>query len=346
MRLRTLAMGVALFAGPAYAEVDPPACPSDAKPVITLGFGSRYTEDSTSRSDFDEEGDKAVTAALKPIDDFIADLARQTDLLNDPETDPALAEAAAGCVESTILAWARADALSDLKTQGANLSAPSRVGGVAFAYAALRARAPERGANSEIETWLLDRARQIIAYFDGGAPPRASQNNLRAWAGLAVARIGLTLEETDLIDWAAGSVRLVACTAGADGSLPNEMWRGKLALHYQMHAVAPLVTTAALLNDVRPGLFAACDRAIPRIVGFTMAALEDPTNVEKITGKPQTLGGKANPPRDFELAWVPAYLKFNSDPKIAERVKGIKVLGNSKLGGDQRLLWPSVVDLR
>lgn len=344
MKLFSFALGVALMMTPAWAEDAPPACPTDAKPVVSLGFGSRYAEGSASRSDFDEEGDKAVTAALKPIDDFIADLARQTDLMNDPEADPEQARAAADCVERAILPWIEADALSDLKTQGANLSAPSRVGGIAFAYAALRAHDPTAPGNPEIEAWLLNRARQTMAYFDEEAPPRASQNNLRAWAGLSVARIGLTLDNAELIDWAEGTVRLVACTAAPDGSLPNEMWRGKLALHYQMHAVAPLVTTAALLDGARPGLFAACDRAIPRIVNFTMSALEDPTLVEEITGKPQSLGGKKHPPRDFELAWVPAYLAFNPDPELAKRVEGIKVLGNSKLGGNQRLLWPSGTD--
>lgn len=341
MRLCCLTLGLTLMAAPALAEEDPPRCPTQTEPVISLSFGSRYTDDSVSRSDFDEEGDKAVTAALKPIDVFIADLARQTDLMNNPETDPGLAEAAATCVRERLRTWAEAEALSDLQTQGANLSAPSRVAGLAFAYAALRAHAPDAAADAAIEAWLLKRARQTMLYFDKDAPPRASQNNLRAWAALAVARIGLTLENAELIDWAAASVRLVACTADADGSLPNEMWREKLALHYQLHAVAPLVTTAALLNGARPGLFEACERAIPRIVEFTMAALEDPAMVEKITGKAQSLGGKDRPPRNFELAWVPAYLAFNTDPNLARRVRGIEVLGNSKLGGNQRLLWPT-----
>ena len=208
-----LALGTLLLASPTLAEEPPPPCPSDTMPVVTLGFGSRYAADSANRSEFDEDSDKAVTAALKPIDDFIADLARQANLMNDPSTDPELATKAAACVEESLLAWARAGALSDLTTQGANLSAPSRVGGIAFAYAALRAHQPDAGGNPEIEAWLLARARQTIAFFDTEAPPKAAQNNLRAWAGLAVARIGLTLEDPVLIDWAETSVRLVACAA-------------------------------------------------------------------------------------------------------------------------------------
>lgn len=340
--VRAVVMAMVL-AGPVTAD-EAPTCPDDTAPVVSLGFGSRYTADSENRSEFDEEGDKAVTAALKPIDDFIADLARQTDLVLDPETDPKVASAAADCVQRSILAWARADALSDLATQGANLSAPSRVGGIAFAWEAVRDLVPEAEGNAEIEAWLRARARQTMAYFDADAPPRASQNNLRAWAGLAVARIGLTLDDAAFIDWGEASARLVLCTADPDGSLPFEMWRGRLALHYQLHAVGPLVTTAALLREARPGLLDACDGALSRVVAFTLAGLDDPGPVKAITGKAQSVGGPKHPPRDFELAWVPAYMVLDPDAAIAGRVEGIEKLGNSKLGGDQRLLWPAAPD--
>lgn len=344
MTLRAIACCAAFLAGPLAAE-EQLSCPAPPRPVLSLDFGSRYAEDSATRSEFDEEGDKAVTAALKPIDDFIADLARQTDILLDPETEPKVADAAAKCVVESLLVWAEADALSDLSTQGANLSVPSRIGGMAFAYAAVRAYRPDAPGHEAIERWLLSRARQTMAFFDAKAPPRASRNNLRAWAGLAVARVGLTLDDPDLVDWGAGSAELVACTAAADGSLPNEMWRGRLALHYQLHAVGPLVVTAALLREERPGLVEACDAAIPRIVRFTLAALDDPSTVEKITGKTQSVGGPERPARDFELAWLAAYLKLVSEPIAQARIERVEKLGNSKLGGDQRLLWPTAKSL-
>lgn len=345
MRLQCLVLGVVLLSFPLAAE-EAPACTEVAKPVISLGFGSRYKADSASRSELDEEGDAAVTAALKPIDTFITDLARQTDVLINPEASPEASEAASRCVIDGLRIWAEADALSQLNTQGANLSVPSRVGGFAFAYAAVRVRFPDAPRDVAIEVWLRKRAHQTIEFFDTKAPPRASQNNLRAWAGLAVARIGLTLDDPELIDWGAASTELVVCTAAPDGSLPNEMWRGRFALHYQLHAVAPLVTTTALLVDARPTLFASCDNALSRVVDFTLAGLEDPLIVEKISGKAQTVGGTDRPPRAFELAWVPAYLRLDPDPKLETLVMPIEKLGNSKLGGDQRLLWKKPEDLQ
>ena len=337
-----------LWAAPVWADAVPD-CPAPVDPVVSLGFGSRYSADSKTRSDFDAAGDAAVTAALKPIDDFIADLARQTDslLAADQAADPSLTDLEAGlavanCVVDLIHRWAAADALSDLASQGANLSAPSRLGGIAFAYGAVRDRVAPDARTATIDAWLAARARQTMAFFDTEAPPRASRNNLRAWAGLAVTRIGLVLGDAALITWGAASAELVACEASPDGSLPNEMWRGKLALHYQLHATGPLVLTAALLAGRKPDLFTACNRAIPRIVGFTIAGLADPAIVEAITGKAQSVGGPDDPPRDFELAWAAAYLRLTPDPALAALIKPIEKLGNSKLGGDQRLLWGPV----
>jgi poly(beta-D-mannuronate) lyase len=357
-----------------------------------LSYGSRYSEDSKNRSEFDEDGDAEVTAALKPVDDFIADLAKQTDYLlasdkAEGEAVENLAEdqlSVSNCVVDRIHAWAEAKALSELGTPNANLSAPSRLGGIAFAYAVVRDRIEPDDRTAAIDLWLAEGAARTMSFFDNQAPKRASRNNLRAWAGLSVTRIGLTLGDQGMVDWGRASAELVACEANADGSLPNEMWRGKLALHYQLHAVAPLVVTAALLEDSKevappvaeeqvlpltesleavppvaeekvlpltenpeaaplaeekPGLFASCDRAIPRIVEFAVAGLADPSIVEKLTGKPQSVGGPDDRPRDFEMAWAQAYLRFNEDPNLRALITEVEKLGNSKLGGDQRLLW-------
>ena len=147
-------------------------------PVVTLGFGSRYAADSQSRSDLDEDGDAAATAALKPIDDFIPGLARQTDhlLQADMAATPSLADqkaqlAVANCVIDRINESATAGALADLTTLGANLSAPSRVGGIAFASAAVRSRVPPDARTRATDIWLTARARQIMTFLDTAAPP-------------------------------------------------------------------------------------------------------------------------------------------------------------------------------
>jgi poly(beta-D-mannuronate) lyase len=323
-----------VLASPAMAE----ECFAPVDPVVSLGFPSRYTAESKTRSDFDAEGDAAVTAALKPIDDFIGDLARMSNDAQSGEGEEATL--AADCVLDRIAEWAKADALSDLQTQTAQMSVPSRVGGIAFAYANARPFATEDPARQAvIEDWLRARALQTIAFFDAYAPPRVNRNNLRAWAALGVARIGLTLDDPHLLTWADVSIRLVACTVNADGSLPLEMQRGDLALHYQLHAVGPLVMTAALLQEKGSDLFAACDRAIPRAVSFTLQALDDPAIVEPLAGEEQSYAKGKEKVEAFEVAWAKAYLAFVDDPAVAKLAATYDSLSNSKFGGDQSLLW-------
>jgi len=308
----------------------PFACFAAVDPVVTLGHPSRYKADSTSRSDFDEKAEAEVNRALKPIDDFITDLATTSDLALSDDKD---AQAATDCVLSRLSAWAKARGLSDLTTESARLSTPSRLAGLAFAHAKVAPLAPDDPRHAEINDWLAGRMKASMTFFDKDAPPRASKNNLRAWAALAATRIGLSAKDDAMTEWAADSVRRVACQAEPSGALPLEMWRGNLALHYQIHAIGPLAVTAALLPDAN--LFEECDRAIPRIAGFIARAVDDPQIVQDITGKKQKYG----PPEPHEFAWTAAYLSQVDDPEIEALARRFDRKGNSKLGGDQSLLW-------
>ena len=125
MTLRPLALGLTLLAAPLAAEE--PDCPPGTDPVVTLGFGSRYADDSANRSDFDEDSDRAVTAALTPIDDFINDLARLTDRLHDPETEAEVTQEAAECVIALIQPWAEAAPAERARTEAAVAATMVRV---------------------------------------------------------------------------------------------------------------------------------------------------------------------------------------------------------------------------
>ena len=324
----------------AQAETAVPApftCFVAAPPTLTLAYPSRYAKDSKSRSEFDEKADAAVDAALKPVDDFIAALATAANgSLTSSGADGTLA---ADCVVDRIHTWARADALSALLSDGAQMSVPSRIAGIAIAYAQVLPKATLDDRQSVIDAWLRGRVQASMLYFDTKAPPRASSNNLRAWAGLGAAQVGLILDDEVMIAWASDSVKRVACTAKTDGSLPNEMWRGKLALHYQIHAVGPLVFAAVLLKDRVSGLLQTCEGAIVRAAQFAVAGATDPKIVEQITGQKQKFDPDPAKLKAFEFAWITAFLSQIEDPAIKAFALNFDVLSNSKLGGKQGLIW-------
>jgi len=325
-------------AGETQAGDDAATCVQAPEPVVSLSYGSRYTAGSEDRSDFDESSNAEVNAALKPVDDFIVDLANGTNLAQRGGDDAA---GAADCVLDAILVWAEADALSDLGTMNAQISSPSRLGGIALAYlqAAPLASADDPGRRTVIDGWLIARMQASMVYFDTEAPPGSSRNNLRAWAGLAGAAVGSATGDAAVLDWAAGSLELVACQADADGALPLEMGRGALALHYQLHAAAPLVVGAALLADEERDLFEVCDGAIHRIVAFVPKAFNDPSLVEAKAGERQSYVTGEEELKGFQLAWADAYLARFANTALSTFVEGYRPLANSKLGGAQELLW-------
>lgn len=371
-RLTKAAVIVALLAPAqaAFAQTDTEtvdsktfACFDPIPPVTALAIPSRYKDDSKNRSDFDAEANAAVEAALNPLDDFInllvknanaalqitapveVDPEASVDAVDDtPETPPDLARQTqiADCVVDRIHDWATADALADMKTQGAQLSVPSRIAGLAMAYAQVRGLATQDTRQPEIEAWLTARVQSSMAFFDNEAPPKSRQNNLRAWAALAAAQVGLLQNDTAMTTWAAESVKLVLCTATPEGALPNEMWRGKLALHYQIHAVGPLVVTTALLQPTHPDLLASCDNGLLRVVRFTLKAVEDPKLVEAITDKPQKFDPAAEMKRAFQFAWLAPLQILATEPEFATFAAKFEGLSNSKLGGKQSLLWPAL----
>lgn len=333
-------VALSLVAGlPVRAEEpapDPFVCAATPDPVVSLDHGSRYEAKDDSRSGLDEASNKEVNAQLKPVDDFVTDLALAANRAVSAKEDRPEAVA---CVLSGLAVWAKADALSKLESMNAQLSAPSRIAGLAFAYAQVQPFLEPSEDRTLVEGWLTQRAEATMAYFDTDAPKNASRNNLRAWAALAVARVGLTVENAKMIEWADASVRLVVCQAAPDGSLPLEMARRELALHYQLHALTPIVVTAALLQPSGHDLFLACDGAIHRMVGFVLAAFDDPEMVAGLAGEPQSYFNGSEELRGFELAWAEAYLSLFDAPKLVEFVTTFGALGNSKLGGRQELLW-------
>ena len=323
----------------AEAKAEDDACFTALDPVISLSYGSRYTDESETRSDFDEESNAEVEKALGPIDDFIGELAKYSNRAISRKDERGIV--AADCVLDQILPWAKADALSDLQTETAGISVPGRLAGIAYAYAnALPVASDDPERRDVIEGWLRSRADDTMEFFETKAPKRAASNNLRAWAGMAVTRVGLTLDDGKMRDWGAETVRMIVCSANSDGSLPREMERGRLALHYHIHALGPLVVTSALLHTPERDLFAECDNALPRAVDFMLAALKDPELVEKHADAVQSFSDpKPEVVEGFELAWALPFLQFVENDELAELVKPFDLLANSKMGGDLSLLW-------
>jgi poly(beta-D-mannuronate) lyase len=132
---------------------------------------------------------------------------------------------------------------------------------------------------------------------------------------------------------------MVVCAANPDGSLPLEMGRGRLALHYQLHAVAPMILTAALLEEQGQPGFGICDGRIETIVAFTMAALKEPGIVDAIAGTRQSFSAGKEKVAASQMAWAEPYLRRFANSELETFIKPLRPMAHAKLGGNLTAIY-------
>jgi poly(beta-D-mannuronate) lyase len=318
------------------------ACDAPPDPVGALAYGSRYTEDSTTRSDIDAAGEAAAEDALRPIDDFLRDLTERANDVLKGDADPT---AQADCIVSQVSVWAQANALGDLQSETAGLTIGSRIAGFALVMLQVAPHSTRTDDLAGINQWLAGLMQTQMTFWEQDAPKGARQGNLRAWAALAGSATARLTQDVSIRAWSTWSVSYVLCTAAPDGSLPREMARGRLALKYQLHATAPLVVATLLLSKDGIDLTPTCDNALRRIVDYAIADLAAGAMTRAITGEEQSFFDGSDTLEGFHLAWAVAYLML--DPAAAgDAFAGLTetygALNYSKLGGNQQLLWDAL----
>jgi poly(beta-D-mannuronate) lyase len=312
-------------------------CPAAPDPVISLGFDSRYVPEDASRSEIDPEARDKAMAAIAPVDQFLRDLVRAANrvVAGRPGTD-------AGCLLMQLAAWAHADALSDLGSDTARLTIGARLAGFALVLRQITPATTRPDDAEIVRAWLVTRITEQITFWEDMAPPGARQGNLRAWAALAGAAVASLTDDAAIRDWSAASLSDVLCTVAPDGSIPQEMTRGRLALHYQLHAIGPLVTGVLILGEQGVMLHDTCDGALARAVLFAVDDLETGAATQAITGEIQSFFDGSAELRGFHLAWIEAYLRLPEMPgrdALDLLAEEWRPLNYSKLGGNQTLLW-------
>ncbi|MCR9125468.1 MAG: alginate lyase family protein [Rhodobacteraceae bacterium] len=313
-------------------------CAPAPEPVASLAYGSRYTDESVTRSHIDEDSNAEVDEALGPIDDFLRDLSDTANMVFDPKADRL---AAADCAVAQMAAWARAGAMTDLQSRNANMTIASRLAAFGLIADQVNRFSSDRYAQQEVGQWLNGLMQRQMVWWEEEAPPGAKQGNLRAWAALAGAAVAEISDDPLLRAWSAWSAKYVMCKASDDGSLPQEMSRGKFSYHYQLHATAPLVVTAALLERHRMPMRQECDNALDRIVQFSLSDWTTGQRTAAITGVTQNYFDGTKTLKGFNLAWIEAYLSMAPSARMSALAEPYRPLGHSKLGGNQTLIWGS-----
>jgi len=310
-------------------------CASAPEPVFSLGYGSRYEQSDQPGTVIDSAARAAADKELKPVDDFLRDLAKMTSGNKATSAD---------CALSQIAVWARANALQDLQSPTARLTVGSRI--ASFGLIALEAaKQTEKSSDlADIGAWLARLVNRQMVFWEEEASDGAKRGNLRAWSALGAAATAAITDDPVMRSWAVWSVSYVLCTAAPDGSLPQEMRRGKYALHYQLHAVSALVVASALLERQGTPVHLVCQSALDRVVGFAMDDLDSGRRTAQITGQTQNYFDGTDVLKPFSFAWIEAYLTLSQVSRHRQLNRFAarhRPLSYSKLGGNQTRMWAS-----
>lgn len=216
--------------------------------------------------------------------------------------------AAATCVYSLLSAAAKADAWDEKMPKNNSVYMQNwLLSGTALAYLKVRnSGAGTAEQDAWIEHWFRLLAVRVREYFDSGRkqPGSDAWNNHMYWAGLSVAAEGVATGDADSFLWGMAAYEMGVHAIEPDGSLEAEMGRGRMALHYQLYALGPLIMLAELGESNGLDLYADDDFAIRRLVQFDVAAMKDPALIAKRTGEEQKI---TSPYAGLEIGWAVPY---------------------------------------
>ncbi|HEX4312049.1 MAG TPA: alginate lyase family protein [Acidobacteriaceae bacterium] len=225
---------------------------------------------------------------------------------------------AAACVYSLLSAAAAADAWDEDMPQNSGTYLQNwllSAAGVAY----LKVRNSGAGTQQQetaIQEWFRRLAKSEHDYFEAHTARAGSDawNNHLYWAGLALAAQGVASNDPDALLWGVATYRLGIDAIQPDGSLPAEMARGQMALHYQLYALGALIMIAELGEANGVAMYSQRNGAIHRLVLFDTAALENPDIIAIRTGHTQNI---AKTYSGLEIGWAVPYNRRFPNPQLS-----------------------------
>ncbi|MGO9086229.1 MAG: alginate lyase family protein [Candidatus Sulfotelmatobacter sp.] len=187
--------------------------------------------------------------------------------------------------------------------------------------------------NKDITAWLKNLAESSKGYCEEkrrhGTGNDAYNNHLY-WAGFAIAAAAIANNDRSLFRWAVDAYKQGAHDIREDGTLPMEMDRGQMALHYHLFSLAALAMLAEFGETNGLGLYAERDYAIKRLISRCVEGLQDPSYFQQKTGVPQVTTPEI---AAWEISWAQPYTRRYPDPKISELLAKAPHLNYTMLGG-------------
>ena len=206
------------------------------------------------------------------------------------------------------------------------------VGALGIALLKVRDSGAINAADTRLLTdWMKTVSKQTMAFYEDRLTKSPNGNNHLYWAGVQVGAIAIAANDNKLFEWALMTYRNGIKQITPEGTMAEEMRRGRRALHYHLYAAAPLAYIAEFGEDNGIDLYAENNRAMKRLVDRSIQGLEGSGYFDKATGIKQDLPD--GPPSAEAIGWAKVYAHRFPDPAIAKLLSEAPSLGYMYLGG-------------
>jgi poly(beta-D-mannuronate) lyase len=184
-----------------------------------------------------------------------------------------------------------------------------------------------------ITSWLKKLAEENRGYYEEkrhARHPNDSDNNHLYWAGFAIAAAGIANDDRKLFDWGMDAYKDGVHDIREDGTLPQEMARGQMALHYHFYALAPLLFLAEFGEANALPLYSEHHYAIKRLIARCISGFQDPGFFQQRTSVAQVTDPKI---QAWEISWAQFYTRRFPDQEITKLMGQAERLSYTTLGG-------------
>jgi poly(beta-D-mannuronate) lyase len=303
-------------------------CPAVPQLPHSFGTNSYYTDEH--HSIIDPALKKRYEDSVAGIENFSRAVVKAADAFQTTGS-----RAAAQCVYSSFDSAAQQKTLTGTMDGGqASYVQGWNLGAWAVAY--LKVRGSSVGSAEQthaIVAWLKKLAEDNQGYYEEKRHhhrPNDSDNNHLYWAGFAIAAAAIADDDHRLFEWAMDTYKHGVNYIQPDGTLPLEMERGQMALHYHFYALAPLIMLAEFGETNGLPLYAERNFAIKRLIARCLSGFQDPSFFQQRTGVPQVTDSKIQP---WEISWAQPYARRFPDPEISKWLGQAAWLNYTMLGG-------------
>lgn len=315
----------------AFASAAHAVCGDAPAPIRDISANSFYVDQH--HSVIDKTLEKQYHASIKPLEDYLRNVAELADRRLDQSDDEA-----GRCAVAWLDTWAVGGALQGrmVNERGDTQAQFERkwlLAGLSLAYLKVRDLAsPEQAAH--IAAWMQDLADQSLALFDS---PKHKRNNHYYWTGLAVMGTAVATDSKTHLDKARALFDNALADIHDDGTLPMEMDRAGMALHYHNYALAPLVFMAALARLSGEDWYVRDNARLALLRRRVAEGITDPRWFQQRTGVAQKR------PSGPVLCWALVYRPSASSADLAATLAPTGACRYNHFGGSVKSLAQSVL---